>query len=286
MEPKFSEEKIKSFLPPEPTLEGKKEKERPIPKIVPADYRAVQKTIPEKPQAPLYPTSGPVPAPSAPAPQPTASAPSPSPADPDQLMAMLSKEVNELSKPLTGSQNSQTSESIGVKGEDGIIYPPEDDLGDPTDPPCVSGIFRSIMLLICFLAVIVAAWQVSLFLQPEFLRSKPFNLISEKSCDYLYCPPMRTPVVLSSHVEAQPSGKWLLKLQVQNQDMREQKLPNLQLTLEDAQGNKTQNIFEPSEYSTDPKVTGIAGGSTANILVPFEYSEGRPTAFRVQILEN
>ena len=131
-------------------------------------------------------------------------------------------------------------EKFGVKGSDGVILPPEDDLGDPTDPSRTPGIVRSIMLFICLCFVILAAWQVTLFLQPEILKKEPLNTLSQQSCDYLYCPPLRTPVVLSNQVNAISPGQWELKLQIQNQDMRSQKLPVIQLTLEGAGNSRIQ----------------------------------------------
>lgn len=61
--------------------------------------------------------------------------------------------------------------------------------------------------------MILAAWQVTLFLQPEILKKEPLSTLSQQSCDYLYCPPLRTPVVLSNQVNAISPGQWELKLQ-------------------------------------------------------------------------
>ena len=82
-------------------------------------------------------------------------------------------------------------------------------------------------------------------------EKEPLNTLSQQSCDYLYCPPLRTPVVLSNQVNAISPGQWELKLQIQNQDMRSQlKLPVIQLTLEGAGNSRIQKIFEPAEYKT------------------------------------
>ena len=212
-------------------------------------------------------------------------------------MASLSKDISELSAPLKKEETPKETKSetkpapdpiekFGVKGSDGVILPPEDDLGDPTDPSRTPGIVRSIMLFICLCFVILAAWQVTLFLQPEILKKEPLNTLSQQSCDYLYCPPLRTPVVLSNQVNAISPGQWELKLQIQNQDMRSQKLPGIQLTLEGAGNSRIQKIFEPAEYKTDPKVDLITGGGTANITIPFSFDDGRPTSYKVKVLED
>lgn len=121
---------------------------------------------------------------------------------------------------------------------------------------------------------------------PEILKKEPLNTLSQQSCDYLYCPPLRTPVVLSNQVNAISPGQWELKLQIQNQDMRSQKLPVIQLTLEGAGNSRIQKIFEPAEYKTDPKVDLITGGGTANITIPFSFDDGRPTSYKVKVLED
>lgn len=75
-------------------------------------------------------------------------------------MASLSKDISELSAPLKKEETPKETKSetkpapdpiekFGVKGSDGVILPPEDDLGDPTDPSRTPGIVRSIMLFIC-----------------------------------------------------------------------------------------------------------------------------------------
>ena len=118
------------------------------------------------------------------------------------------------------------------------------------------------------------------------MKKEPLNTLSQQSCDYLYCPPLRTPVVLSNQVNAISPGQWELKLQIQNQDMRSQKLPVIQLTLEGAGNSRIQKIFEPAEYKTDPKVDLITGGGTANITIPFSFDDGRPTSYKVKVLED
>ena len=286
MEPKFEGDSNHYNFPSEPSLGGN-QKQRDIPKIVPADL----KKLPEDFKLP------------------TASVRPGEPAPAAQLLRNVRKIrrafdglrsqriFSELSAPLKKEETPKETKSetkpapdpiekFGVKGSDGVILPPEDDLGDPTDPSRTPGIVRSIMLFICLCFVILAAWQVTLFLQPEILKKEPLNTLSQQSCDYLYCPPLRTPVVLSNQVNAISPGQWELKLQIQNQDMRSQKLPVIQLTLEGAGNSRIQKIFEPAEYKTDPKVDLITGGGTANITIPFSFDDGRPTSYKVKVLED
>lgn len=258
MEPKFEGDSNHYNFPSEPSLGGN-QKQRDIPKIVPADLKKLPEDF-KLPTASVRPGE----------PAPAAQPPQERPKDPKALMASLSKDISELSAPLKKEETPKETKSetkpapdpiekFGVKGSDGVILPPEDDLGDPTDPSRTPGIVRSIMLFICLCFVILAAWQVTLFLQPEILKKEPLNTLSQQSCDYLYCPPLRTPVVLSNQVNAISPGQWELKLQIQNQDMRSQKLPVIQLTLEGAGNSRIQKIFEPAEYKTDPKVDLITG---------------------------
>lgn len=284
MEPKFEGDSNHYNFPSEPSLGGN-QKQRDIPKIVPADLK-------KPPEDFKLPTASVRPAEPVSAPQPSSDRPK----DPKALMASLSKDISELSAPLkkedapkeikAAPATPDPIEKFGVKGSDGVILPPEDDLGDPSDPSRTQGIIRSIMLFICLCFVILAAWQVTLFLQPEILKKEPLNTISQQSCNYLYCPPLRTPVVLSNQVNAVSPGQWELKLQIQNQDMRTQKLPVIQLTLEGAGSSRIQKIFEPAEYKTDPKIETITGGGTANIVIPFSFDEGRPTSYKVKVLED
>ncbi len=225
MEPKFEGDSNHYNFPSEPSLGGN-QKQRDIPKIVPADLKKLPEDF-KLPTASVRPGE----------PAPAAQPPQERPKDPKALMASLSKDISELSAPLKKEETPKETKSetkpapdpiekFGVKGSDGVILPPEDDLGDPTDPSRTPGIVRSIMLFICLCFVILAAWQVTLFLQPEILKKEPLNTLSQQSCDYLYCPPLRTPVVLSNQVNAISPGQWELKLQIQNQDMRSQKLPD------------------------------------------------------------
>lgn len=288
MEPKFEGDSNHYNFPSEPSLGGN-QKQRDIPKIVPADLKKLPEDF-KLPTASVRPGE----------PVTTAQASQERPKDPKALMASLSKDISELSAPLKKEEAPQEKkpeakpvhaapdpiEKFGVKGSDGVILPPEDDLGDPMDPSRTPGIVRSIILFICLCFVILAAWQVTLFLQPEILKKEPLNTISQQSCNYLYCPPLRTPVVLTNQVNAVSPGQWELKLQIQNQDMRTQKLPVIQLTLEGAGNSRVQKIFEPAEYKTDPKIESITGGGTANITIPFSFDEGRPTSYKVKVLED
>ena len=165
MEPKFEGDSNHYNFPSEPSLGGN-QKQRDIPKIVPADLK-------KPPEDFKLPTASVRPAEPVSAPQPSSDRPK----DPKALMASLSKDISELSAPLkkedapkeikAASATPDPIEKFGVKGSDGVILPPEDDLGDPSDPSRTPGIIRSIMLFICLCFVILAAWQVTLFLHPE-----------------------------------------------------------------------------------------------------------------------
>lgn len=275
MEPTLNNLPKNIDFPAEPTLNPSRAQQakKVAPKIVPADLIQPFKVPESAPKTvPVKETVKPVEVQKTETEQPK---------DPKALMAKLSKDIEELSQP-AGSQMPP----IGQKGPDGIRYPEEDDLGDPEDPPSSGGFFRSFMLLLCLLFIIVASWQVCLFLQPEFLKEEPLNQISQKSCDYLYCPPLRTPSILSSQINATGDNLWDLTLTIQNQDMRAQKLPILQLDLVNARNQKTQLIFEPKEYTVAPATKEIQGGQTVNINVPFGYENGRPTSFKLKVVEN
>ena len=265
MEPKFEGDSNHYNFPSEPSLGGN-QKQRDIPKIVPADLK-------KPPEDFKLPTASVRPAEPVSAPQPSSDRPK----DPKALMASLSKDISELSAPLkkedapkeikAAPATPDPIEKFGVKGSDGVILPPEDDLGDPSDPSRTPGIIRSIMLFICLCFVILAAWQVNTFPAAGNSKERAFEtLFLSKAAINLYCPPLRTPVVLSNQVNAVSPGQWELKLQIQNQDMRTQKLPVIQLTLEGAGSSRIQKIFEPAEYKTDPKIETITGAEPPTLL--------------------
>ena len=190
MEPKFEGDSNHYNFPSEPSLGGN-QKQRDIPKIVPADLKKLPEDF-KLPTASVRPGE----------PAPAAQPPQERPKDPKALMASLSKDISELSAPLKKEETPKETKSetkpapdpiekFGVKGSDGVILPPEDDLGDPTDPSRTPGIVRSIMLFICLCFVILAAWQVTLFLQPEILKKEPRGVLSVQGEDgYPYGMPM------------------------------------------------------------------------------------------------
>ena len=131
MEPKFEGDSNHYNFPSEPSLGGN-QKQRDIPKIVPADLK-------KPPEDFKLPTASVRPAEPVSAPQPSSDRPK----DPKALMASLSKDISELSAPLkkedapkeikAAPATPDPIEKFGVKGSDGVILPPEDDLGDPSD---------------------------------------------------------------------------------------------------------------------------------------------------------
>lgn len=262
MEPKLNNLPKPVDLRHEPRI-GNKSSNPGIPHIVPADMRkpvSTAKSIPSSVETKKKSSTA-------------------SEKDPLKLMAELSAQVNEMSVP-----KEESKESYEVKGASGIEYPKLDDLGDPEDPPSASGGFRSLLLFLSLIVIILATWQVTLFLQPQILKKEPFNSLSEKSCQYFYCPELRTPVVLSNQLDSLGNNHWLLKLKLQNQDIRSQNLPRLQVTIESTGRNTATLSFAPSYYSVTPKVEKISGGETVQIEVPFEFSEGLPSGFNVTVL--
>ncbi len=255
MEPKLNNLPTPPDLPPEPRLRPVS-KHPKIPHIVPADMR--KSVITHSAET---------------------AKDTPKDKDPLKLMAELSAQVNEMSSP-----RKETEGSFEIKGASDIEYPRIDDLGDPRTPPSSSGALRSILSLICLLFVIVAAWQVTLFLQPEILKKEPLSTLSEKSCQYFYCPALRVPVVLRNQLDATGNNTWVLKLKLQNQDVRSQELPTLRLTIESTGKNSAVLTFEPSSYKVEPKVSRLSGGETVQIEVPFDFAEGLPSGFNVTVL--
>ena len=121
MEPKFEGDSNHYNFPSEPSLGGN-QKQRDIPKIVPADLK-------KPPEDFKLPTASVRPAEPVSAPQPSSDRPK----DPKALMASLSKDISELSAPLkkedapkeikAAPATPDPIEKFGVKGSDGVILP-------------------------------------------------------------------------------------------------------------------------------------------------------------------
>lgn len=295
MEPKISGSSKGLRFPYEPSLsQPVKRKEDLIPRIVPAELNAPVPTPvktkkiqpvssaaaasnldPSKEEAPG--STPPSNNPSTPS-QPSAfaaavEAPQPKRKDPRELMAALSKDLDELSQPLK-QPSGQT-----------VMEPPEEDTEGPEEAPSPSGVLRSVMLFICFIVVCLCTWQVALFLQPSIMQNDPLNEISERSCKFFYCPPLRPLRILTTEMNATGRDTWIIALQVQNQDMRPQTLPDFQVTLVNTNKTIFQKTYPPSEYTVIPDMKSIKGGLSVKIQIPILYAEGRPSNFSVKVLE-
>ena len=278
MEPKISGNSKGLRFPYEPSLsQPLKRKEDLIPRIVPAELNSPVPTSAKKTEAPKISPSPAEPSsvgnstgsPAGQAPRvpdsPTADPSSLKRKDPREMMAALSKDLEELSTPLSQKPT-------------GVMEPPE-------EAPTPSGVLRSVMLFICFIVVCLCTWQVALFLQPSIMQQDPLNSISERSCKFFYCPPMRPLRILTSEMNATGRDTWDVSLQVQNQDMRTQRLPQFQVTLVNTNKTIFQKTYPPSEYTVIPDMKSIKGGLSVKIQIPVVYSEGRPSNFMVKVLE-
>lgn len=284
MEPKISGNSKGLRFPYEPSLsQPLKRKEDLIPRIVPAELNSPIPTsakteAPKISPSPTESSSAGIPtgSPAGQTPQaPVSSTAEPSLVkrkDPREMMAALSKDLEELSTPLSQKPKA-------------VMEPPDENLEAPEEAPTPSGVLRSVMLFICFIVVCLCTWQVALFLQPSIMQQDPLNSISERSCKFFYCPPMRPLRILTSEMNATGRDTWDISLQVQNQDMRTQRLPQFQVTLVNTNKTIFQKTYPPSEYTVIPDMKSIKGGLSVKIQIPVVYSEGRPSNFMVKVLE-
>ncbi len=166
-----------------------------------------------------------------------------------------------------------------------IVYPDVGELEEPETSSLFPPILRSIFLLLCLCAVVASIWQVGLFLQPSFMQKEPFSTLAQHSCKIMYCPPYRPLRILQSEMRATSPERWVINLQVQNLDMRQQPLPNVQLDIENVNRSTYQKVFNPSQYTTAPLEKHIRGGSSMNITIYFDYLDGRPSTFSLKLLE-
>ncbi len=284
MEPKISGNSKGLRFPYEPSLsQPLKRKEDLIPRIVPAELNSPVPTsakteTPKISPSPTEPSSAGTSTgcPAGQTPQaPISSTAEPSSVkrkDPREMMAALSKDLEELSTPLSQKPKA-------------VMEPPDENLEAPEEAPTPSGVLRSVMLFICFIVVCLCTWQVALFLQPSIMQQDPLNSISERSCKFFYCPPMRPLRILTSEMNATGRDTWDVSLQVQNQDMRTQRLPQFQVTFVNTNKTIFQKTYPPSEYTVIPDMKRIKGGLSVKIQIPVVYSEGRPSNFMVKVLE-
>jgi len=230
-----------------------------------------------------------------------------------KVLMSLSKDLEELSKPFEPEtqeiiEEEQPQERLPqeprlakkdlpvvkppeIKVEPRVDIPLEDEASeksaDSEEPPSSrgGGFFRFILLLIFLLLVIAAAWQVCLFLQPGFMKKSPVKEFSLQSCQIFYCPPMRELRILKSELQAVGPDEWEVRLQLQNQDMREQGLPQFILSLIQGQQTVMKAVFDSQDYKTQPEARELRGGETITVTIPFRFTGGRPSQFKIKPIQ-
>lgn len=230
-----------------------------------------------------------------------------------KVLMSLSKDLEELSKPFEPDppekeEEKQTEELLPqeprltkkdfpaanapeIKVEPRVDLPLENESAqrieetEKTQSTSGGGFFRFILLLVFLLLVVGAAWQVCLFLQPGFMKKSPVKEFSLQSCQVFYCPPMREPRILKSELQAVGPDEWEVRLQLQNQDMREQALPQFVLSLMQGQQTVMKAVFDSRDYKTQPEVKELRGGETITVNIPFRFTGGRPAQFKIKPIQ-
>ncbi len=247
-EPELKEVTETFEFPPEPTFSDEQSNSDDIPRIVPAETEAIPSIDSSQNQA--------------------------REAARRQMRAQISRDFENVSVPL------QINEPGNIRGEAVRVVSDYDDYEEESSSP---PIFRSIVLTICLAVVLVSAWQIILLLQPDFLSNDMLRKFSEKSCKYIYCPPIRPMTIRSGQMSAVEDGKWKVTLQLQNLDMRSQDLPDIELTLENTDKTVVQKIFKPSEYVVVSGEKSIKGGTAEQIDIVFDYADKRPANFNLKL---
>ncbi len=197
-----------------------------------------------------------------------------------QMRAQVSRDFENVSAPIQINEPGNLHDAaVHVVSDHGDYAGYDDDDEESSSP----SILRSIVLTICLAVVLVSAWQLTILLQPDFLSNNLLRKFSEKSCNYIYCPPVRPMTIRSSQMSAVDDGKWKVTLQLQNFDMRSQSLPAVELTLENTDKTVVQKIFKPSDYVVASGEKSIRGGSAEQIDIIFDYTEKRPANFSVKL---
>ncbi|MCD8340439.1 MAG: hypothetical protein LUC43_09655 [Burkholderiales bacterium] len=170
--------------------------------------------------------------------------------------------------------------------QNGMAFPTFDDLGDPEEPSSSHPFIKFIVLLLCLGAIIVASWQVCLFLQPGFIKNTGLSDLALQSCDFLYCPPLRTLKIADEQMDEVGQGKWIVSFRLVNQDMRPQRLPFIQLIVEGVSKSVFRKTYAPDEYTILPRGSTVEGGTASKVQIPFDFNEGQPTKFIVLVAES
>lgn len=229
-----------------------------------------------------------------------------------KVLMSLSQDLEELSKPFEPETEAKPEEQPSedplpveprltkkdlpvvntpeIKVEPRLDIPEEAEAEIPTEDRTTEtssggGFFRFLLLLVFLLMVAGAAWQVCLFLQPEFMKKSPVKEFSLQSCQVFYCPPLRELRILKSELQAVGPDEWEVRLQLQNQDMREQELPHFILSLLQGQQTVMKGVFDSRDYKTQPEVQELRGGETISVSIPFRFTGGRPSQFKIQPIQ-
>lgn len=196
-----------------------------------------------------------------------------------ELLKSLARDIEELSKPYVPPKAALASE--GSNTETAACN--KDTCDEPEDNES-SGLSMCLKIVLALIFALAAAWQVCLFLQPAFMRNDSVRDYAELSCNYFYCPPLRELRILDSELQAVSPDKWEMHLTLQNQDMRDQPLPQILIRLNNPGSSLTKMVFDAKHYSVEPKMTEIEAGQTVSINVPFRHDEGRPATFEVKVI--
>lgn len=196
-----------------------------------------------------------------------------------ELLKSLARDIEELSKPYVPPTDTPASE-----GSDAETAACDTETCDEPEDSESSGLSMCLKIVLTLIFALAAAWQVCLFLQPAFIRNDSVRDYAELSCNYFYCPPLRELRILDSELQAVSSDKWEMHLTLQNQDMRDQPLPQILMRLNNPGSSLTKMVFDAKHYSVEPKMTEIEGGQTVRINIPFRHDEGRPATFEVKVI--
>ncbi len=199
------------------------------------------------------------------------------------LLKSLSKDLEDLSKPYEPEEVQAKSfdpKSVETKADF------EEQQLDTSENSTGTGFYRFLLLVFMLMLIVASVWQICLFLQPKFMYQSPVREFSSASCQYFYCPPYRDPKILSSELQATGPDQWEVRITLQNQDMRNQALPQIILSLYQGKAVTMKAVFDAKDYRVNPSVIDLDGGQTVKIVIPFQFDEGRPSTFKLQVIPN
>lgn len=197
-----------------------------------------------------------------------------------EILKSLARDIEELSKPYVPPKETPAEDTLKAETDTAD----NTDTNDEPEENETSGSSMCLRFVVTLIFALAAVWQVCLFLQPAFMRNDNVRDYAEMSCNYFYCPPLRELRILDSELQAVSPDKWEMHLTLQNQDMRDQPLPQILLRLNNPGTSLTKMVFDAKHYSVEPKVIEIEGGQTVRIDIPFRHDEGRPATFEVKVI--